>query len=111
MAVGAVPEWTRGDRMRKALEHAGVGVTGMADYMGVTRQAVGNWIAGRVKPSKQTMRLWAMRTGVPLVWLETGAAPVVGPGPEGYTARDLNPEPADLESARRRFRPGPGRAA
>lgn len=45
------------------------------------------------------MRLWAIRCGVPLVWLETGQAPTLPSGPEErYTTRDSNPEPADMES-------------
>lgn len=84
----------RSDRMRKALTVAGVGVGEMAEYLGVARTSITNWISGRVTPSKQTMRLWAMRTGVPLVWLETGQAPASPPGPDGCAARDSNPEPA-----------------
>lgn len=105
-ALHKVPQVTRGDRLRMSLRDAGVGVQEMADYLGVGRNTVSRWINDKIPPSKQTFRLWAMRTGVPLVWLETGAAPVVGPGPEGYTARDLNPEPADLVSRMIRFRLG-----
>ena len=79
-AVGSVPTFDRSDRMRKALQVADVGVQQMADYLGVSRASVGNWINGKVTPSKQTMRLWSLRTGVPLVWLETGQAPAM-PGP------------------------------
>ncbi|NNG20287.1 helix-turn-helix transcriptional regulator [Naumannella sp. ID2617S] len=97
---GTVPVWHVGDRMRKGLEHAGVSVGQMADYLGVNRNSVGRWLSGRVSPGKQTLRLWAVRTGVPLSWLETGDAPAGGPdggAADGawYTARDSNPEPAD----------------
>jgi len=92
---GIIPEWTRGDRMRKALEVAGVGVAEMAEYLGVARTSCSNWMAGRVAPSKQTMRLWSMRTGVPLVWLETGTAPTDGPEPDGLPGLDSNQEPSD----------------
>lgn len=86
--------------MRMALRDAGVGVQEIADYLDVARNTVSRWINDRGEPSKQTMRLWAIRTGVPLVWLETGAAPTEPSGPEGYTTRDSNPEPADLASWR-----------
>ena len=33
VSAGTVPEWTRGDRMRKALEYAGVSTQEMADYL------------------------------------------------------------------------------
>ena len=98
-ATGTVPEITQGDRMRVSLRHAGLGQE-MATYLDVTRGAVGNWINDRVTPSKQTMRLWALRCGVPLEWLESGKAPTLPSGPGPYTTRDSNPEPADLESRR-----------
>lgn len=85
--------------MRVSLRHAGLGVQEMAAYLDVSRNAVSNWINDRVTPSKQTMRLWALRCGVPLEWLETGKAPTL---PSPYTTRDSNPEPADLESMRAR---------
>ena len=74
--------------MRVSLRHAGLGVQEMAN--------------DRVTPSKQTMRLWALRTGVPFEWLKTGKAPTSPSGPGSYTTRDSNPEPADLESMRAR---------
>ena len=87
--------------MRVSLRHAGLGVQEMAAYLDVSRNAVSNWINDRVTPSKQTMRLWSLRCGVPLEWLETGKAPTLPSGPSGqYTTRDSNPEPADLESRR-----------
>jgi transcriptional regulator with XRE-family HTH domain len=53
-----VPEWDVADRLRKALRVAGIGVGEMADYLGVSRTSVSNWINGRVQPSVQTLRLW-----------------------------------------------------
>lgn len=61
-----IPEWTKGDRMLKALRHAHVSHAEMADYLGVSANTVGNWIAGRTSPTRGEVRLWAMRTGVPL---------------------------------------------
>lgn len=61
--------------MRKALEVRSISVQEMASYLEVSRVTVSRWINGKQAPSKQTMRLWAMRTGVPLFWLETGEAP------------------------------------
>lgn len=69
--------------MRVSLRHAGLGVQEMATYLDVTRGA-----DDRVAPSKQTMRLWSLRCGVPLEWLETGKAPTLPSGPSGlYTSR------------------------
>ena len=70
--VASIPAWDRADRMRKALRHAGLGVQEMADYLGVSRGAVGTWINGRVTPSMPTLRLWAIRCGVAYEWLITG---------------------------------------
>lgn len=67
-----IPEWDLADRMRKALRQADIGVAEMADYLGVSRTSVSNWINGRVEPSLQTLRLWSLRTGVPLEWVLAG---------------------------------------
>ena len=89
------------DRMRRALRVSHLGVNDMAEYLDVSRTSVSNWINGRIMPTTQTMRLWALRTGVPFEWLKTGKAPTLPSGPFGqYTTRDSNPEPADLESRR-----------
>lgn len=71
----AVPSWDLADRMRKSLRHAGIGPAQMADYLGVTPRSVGNWINGRIAPSVQTLRLWALRTGVPFEWLRGDDGP------------------------------------
>lgn len=68
-----IPSWDVGDRMRKGLRHAGVGVQEMADYLGVARSTLGNWLGGRIDPSTQTLRLWAMRCGIDYEWLAFGA--------------------------------------
>ena len=80
-----------------ALRHGDTGSGEMVEYLGVSRGSVANWLGDRVRPSKQTLRLWALRCGVSFEWLETGTAPTLPSGPEEYTTRDSNPEPADLE--------------
>jgi transcriptional regulator with XRE-family HTH domain len=92
-----VPQFDLADRMRKALRVADVGVQEMADYLGVTRATVGNWISGRRPPSKQTQRLWALRTGVNFDWLETGGNPhqlVADEGGVLLPRLDSNQQPA-----------------
>lgn len=66
---GSVPEWDTADRMRKALRVADIGVQEIADYLGVSRNTVSTWINGRITPSLQTLRLWALRCGVDFEWL------------------------------------------
>lgn len=55
--------------MRKALRQAGISPGEMAAYLGVGGNTVSTWINGRITPSVQTLRLWALRTGVSLEWL------------------------------------------
>lgn len=79
-AAVITPQWDRADRMRKALRVSGITVFDMADYLGVSRTSVSNWINGRVQPSVQTLRLWASATGVSYEWLCHGHN---GPHPPG----------------------------
>jgi transcriptional regulator with XRE-family HTH domain len=71
-ATARIPAWDTADRMRKALRDSGIGVQEIADYLGVSRGAVGTWINGRVVPSTQTLRLWAIRCAVSFEWLTGG---------------------------------------
>ena len=90
-----VPRWDAADRMRKALRFANVGVGEMAEYLGVTPSTVSTWINGRFRPSPQTLRLWSIRTGVPLSWLETG---------EELPRLDSNQQPSGYRSLQVRRR-------
>ena len=75
MSVEQAPEWDLADRMRKALRHAGgIEIQEMADYLGVSRASVSNWVNGRNRPSKPTLRVWAVRCGVPFSWLAEGVS-------------------------------------
>jgi len=79
----AALEWDVADRMRKSLRHSDVGVSDMAAYLGVARNTVSTWINGRIEPSRQTLRLWALRTGVQFEWLESGTVSADRPDPDG----------------------------
>jgi transcriptional regulator with XRE-family HTH domain len=78
--MDAVPEWDVADRMRKAMRSAGIGVQEIADYLGVARNTVSTWINGRIAPSRQTLRLWALRCGVSYDWLKDGETIMPVPG-------------------------------
>jgi transcriptional regulator with XRE-family HTH domain len=67
-----VPEFDVADRMRKALRTSGVGAQEMAEYLGVCRNSVSNWINGHHPADRRTLLLWALRTGVPFEWLDRG---------------------------------------
>ena len=89
-----VPRWDLADRMRKSLRDADLGVQDMADYLEVRRNTVSNWINGHNPPSAQTLRLWAMRCGVPLKWLRDGdpfdvETPTIPPTTDRETADSL----------------------
>lgn len=96
-----VPEWDLADRLGKSLRVGGLSVQEMADYLEVHRNSVSAWINGRTPPSAQTIRLWAMRTGVPYRWLRDGVAGT-GNGPDGDGGneshpRESNPRPIHYE--------------
>ena len=74
-------EFGLGDRMAKALDVARVNGLEMAEYLSVSRQTIGNYTSGRTRPNRATLRMWALKTGVPLAWLETGYLPDA-PGPK-----------------------------
>lgn len=67
-----IPEFHVGDRLAKSLHHAGVSIAEMALRIGVSRQTIGNYLAGRTAPKLAVLRVWAEETGVPLEWLATG---------------------------------------
>ena len=97
-----VPTWTTGDRLGKALAHAGITVAAMADYLGVSRNTVGNYINDRTRVPRPTMMLWAMRTGVPLSWIEGDDGPT-GPTPPNNGPRKPDPDAlAELAAKKRR---------
>lgn len=100
-----VPDWTLGDRMRKALDVSGTPVQEIAEYLDVSRQTIGRWLSDRGPVKRHVLITWAATTGVDLGWLETGTAGLENQtGRDQYAIRDLNPEPADMEHGRSRLR-------
>lgn len=90
LSAGTVPVLDLTDRMVIALRKApdgGMTALEMAAYLDVSRASVANWLHGKIVPSTQTLRLWAMRTGVPFEWLRTGADGTM------WAPRDSNPQP------------------
>ena len=89
-----VPEWTIGDRLRKARVHAGLEQASLADEIGVSRNTVRNYEGEKVTPRRPVLISWAMRTGVSLDWL-IGTAPERPDGDAAWAPRGSNPQPAD----------------
>lgn len=76
-----IPQFNLADRLRKAREITGLDQAEFADELGVSRGTVSNNERGTVAPRQIVLKAWALRTGVPLKWLETGEAPgATGPG-------------------------------
>ena len=75
-----VPRWTLGDRLRKARECAGLSTAEIAEVLEVTDRTVRNYETGATPIKRPALRVWAMRTGVPYVWLTTGEEPSDNPG-------------------------------
>lgn len=75
-ATGAprIPDWTLGDRLRKAREHAGMEQGELASRIGVSRNTISNYELGRGQrpPKVIVLRAWAHECGVPYEWLTDG---------------------------------------
>ena len=66
---------TLGDRLKKAIQYAGLSVGEIAEYIGAHRNSVSGWIAGRAKPMPIVLRVIADRCEVSYQWLTTGEWP------------------------------------
>ena len=70
-----IPEWTAGDRFRKAREDAGLSQQELADAIGVDRNTVSAYeLDHRKRPMKMVVNAWALRCAVPVSWLINGSA-------------------------------------
>lgn len=78
---GNVPEILTQHRLRIAREYASLEQSELADLIGVSRNTIGNAEKGKVRPRKIVLNAWALATGVPVTWIETGDMP--GPSPDG----------------------------
>lgn len=90
-----VPSFEQRHRMALALEWAGVSNDEMAAEIGKGTTTVRNYLAGRTKPGRAILRVWALRCGVPFAWLEHGnvdltdgpdTPTLAGPPPGWFTA-------------------------
>jgi transcriptional regulator with XRE-family HTH domain len=99
--AGRVPRITLHHRLRIAREAARLEQGQLAMRMGVSRNSVSNAESGKHVPRKILVNAWALATGVPVSWLETGNAPDSDGGPEGgheLPHLDSNQKPAGLEA-------------
>ncbi|MBP6796760.1 MAG: helix-turn-helix domain-containing protein [Luteimonas sp.] len=68
-------------RIRTARTRAGMSQGALAEALGVSRSAVGNWESakGRVSPSSERLSELALATGVSYEWLATGRGTPLAP--------------------------------
>lgn len=81
-----------GDRLRKARAEIGLTTREFAADLGVSQGTVVGAEGDKRAVRQITINAWAMRTGVPREWLETGIAP--RPEPEGEGVRQEGVEPS-----------------
>lgn len=82
-----IPQWTVGDRLRKARETAGIFVEEMATKVGRSRNSVTKYERARTV-DVNIVRSYADLTDTPMEWLLTGHGPDEGgPFPDGVTLR------------------------
>ena len=70
-----IPEWSRGDRFRKAREARGYKQNQFAELIGASARTVGKYENDEVEPRKIMVNAWALATGVPSSWLLYGVVP------------------------------------
>lgn len=73
--IEKVPVWTVGDRLRKARSLTGLTARDFAEEIGVSQKTVTNAEGDRHVVRKIVLNAWALRTGVPVEWLERGTIP------------------------------------
>ncbi|HWA67244.1 MAG TPA: helix-turn-helix transcriptional regulator [Mycobacteriales bacterium] len=91
-----VPEWTIGDRLRKARETTNLDRQAFATDLGIARNTLTKYETGDRLPPRPLLIAWCVRTGVSMTWVMTGNAADPSPDGDGWRARrDSNPQPSD----------------
>lgn len=67
-----IPEWTLGDRLRKARQLTGMTVAQFAQRIGVSDRTINNAEGDKRTVRRITLNAWALATGVSARWLESG---------------------------------------
>jgi len=84
MFYGHIPEYTVGRRLRAAREDTGLSQSEFADSTGISRRTISRYESATSmnEVKRPILMAWAMATGVPMIWLETGERPdPENPGP------------------------------
>jgi transcriptional regulator with XRE-family HTH domain len=66
-----IPTWTRGERMAKARNSAGLDQDQMGELLGVSDKTISSWETEKRQPRNmmKVLKTWAEITDVPLWWL------------------------------------------
>jgi transcriptional regulator with XRE-family HTH domain len=87
----------KSDRINLALRRSGLTAQELAAKIDVSRSTLSTWITGKNSPRRKELAAFAMATGYPVKWLETGEAPSQdgpGTGLRWLPGLDSNQEPA-----------------
>lgn len=90
-AAQDVPQFDLADRLRKAREQAGLDQGELAHKLGIARTTVSAYESRNRPPSRLALIGWALLTGVPIEWLESGKAPGQGGDDGGVQPSDMWP--------------------
>lgn len=86
---GTIPDLnTLPNRLRAARELTGMDQGEFAERAGLSRTGVNAAEGGKSTPRRSTLKLWALTSGVPLYWIETGETP----SPDGEGVSTVRPE-------------------
>jgi transcriptional regulator with XRE-family HTH domain len=70
--------------MRMSLDYANISVKQMATQLGVSRTTLSRWMADKgERPKRAYISQWALSTGVPFTWIDSGKMPESSPDPDG----------------------------
>lgn len=63
------PQWSLGDRLRKAMHHAGLTGQEMAERLQMNPTTISDYVNDRTTPRLETVQQWAAETGVSVWWI------------------------------------------
>lgn len=66
---GVIPQWTVGDRLRKARELTGLDRKAFAAEIGASRNSIATYESSDRPPRRFILLAWAAKTGVSIDWL------------------------------------------
>lgn len=99
MSVAPSPQealtWDLIDRLAKALRVGRVTKGQMAAHLKVSGNTIGNYLAGRTTPNDATLKVWALRCGVPYGWLIGEES-----GPDAPSDQGIPPSPCNADTAK-----------